>query len=771
MKRLYYFLILFLFVNILLFSEVIEKIVIEGNKKVSRDTVLFYMRSREGGVYTVKRLREDFKSLWGTGFFEDIKIDSEDGEKGKVVSIKLKEHKLISTIMYKTGKKITESDIVEKLQENNIVLMPFSHFSPVKIKRVERIIKEMLLEKGYSDGKVEIDIREDKGQVGLVVNVIQGMRTRIGAVEFPGLDKSKVSSSFVRRGLKNNKVHSLFSAIGGKDVYNKEKIGEDLEGIKLRLQERGYLESKVGKPSFSMFIRKDVLGGVRKMLRILIPVELGPRYVLGKVKIEGNKVIKTSFLRHFITLKQNKVYNIKKRNKNIDDMLKFYRSLGYFYCQVVPVEDLDPVKRVSDLTLRIMENEVAYLGKLDFFGNTFTKDHVIRREWFLREGGRFNVDALETSIRRMKQLGLVTIDKMPDIKPDSEDPQKINIRCEVKELNRQMINFSTGYSGFDGWFIALGYQTQNFMGLGETFAINFQKGTRSQNYRFAFTEPYIFNLRASLGIDVHKTSFKYPYLYTRDGEGFNISTAFRLFKFWGSSLIYSFERIDISDVNQDIGWTNPLSQFYYQPGKRTISSFSPTIYYSTVDSPIFPSTGTKYLFNYRYSGGVLGGDIDLHKTRFEFVKFIPLFKRRHTLGLHAVHMSLMPFGGTPVPFYEKYFLGGERSIRGFDIYRIGPKNEEGYVIGGSKAFYLNFEYQVPLNQQFAFVLFYDVGNAYDFGEPMNFKDVYSSIGLELKVFVPMLGVPFRLIFSYNHRKLREVDSNFVFRFAVGPSFN
>jgi len=208
---------------------------------------------------------------------------------------------------------------------------------------------------------------------------------------------------------------------------------------------------------------------------------------------------------------------------------------------------------------------------------------------------------------------------------------------------------------------------------------------------------------------------------------------------------------------------------YFMEGKRLISGLSPTIYYSTVDSPIFPTRGVKYLINYRYSGGFLGGQVNMHKYKLQFVKFQPLW-RRHVLGLQLVYQGINPFGGKVIPYYEKYFLGGERSIRGYDIYQIG-RSQEGVLVGGDRAVFMNVEYQYSLSEQIAFVLFYDIGNAYDVGVPINLRDMYSSTGLELKVFVPMLNVPFRLIFAYNSRKIFEEDSRFQFRFAVGPSFH
>jgi outer membrane protein insertion porin family len=760
----------FFFTSLVLHAEIIERIQIEGNKKVSKDTIQFYMKSKEEGPYIEDKIKDDFKALWETGFFENITIEAENGKSGKIVTIKVNENPLISSVTYKIKRKIKESDITQKLQENNVSLLAFSYYSPSKIKKIEKIIKGILLEKSYNEGKVNVEEKNDRGQIALTIHVDPGPKTKIGKIDFPGISSKHLTSSFLRRGLKNNQPHAFLSMVMNKDVYNKEKIDEDVEEVRLRLQQKGYIEAKVGTPEFSMEKKLTVFGRAQNMMKITIPVELGPRYRLGNVTIEGNKTIKTEFLRTFIKLKKGGIYNVKKRNKAIEEMQKFYGSLGFFYCQVVPTENLDPVKQTADLTLRVQENEIVYLGKLEFKGNTFTKDHVIRREWFLREGRRLNMNALEDSIRRMKQLGLVTIDKMPEIKPDPQDPQKINVTAEVKEMNRQMINFNVGYSGYQGWFIGAGYSTQNFLGMGETFALNLETGTRAKNYQFAFTEPYLFNLPASFGINVFQTSFNYPELYTRNGKGFSLSTSWRFWKYWGAQFSYGFEYIEVSNVSDYLTSLGSYYAYYYAEGKRALSSLTPTLYYSTVDSPIFPSSGTKYLASYRYSGGFLKGDIYMHKLTLEFVKFQPLWSR-HVLGFHLIYEGMKPFGGKQIPFYERFFLGGERSIRGFDIYEIGPRNASGQIFGGTKSLMMNVEYAIPIAQQVSFIFFYDIGNSYDSGVPIRINDVYTSTGVELKVFMPVLSVPFRLIFAYNPRLVAPGDQHFAFRFAVGPSFN
>ena len=232
-------------------AEVIEEIQIEGNKKISRETVQFYIKSRSGGIFDEDKLKEDFKVLWETGFFKNIRIESDNGEKGKIVRFILSENPLISSVAFKKNKKIKESDINQKLMDNNISIQPFSYYSPAKIHRAKKIITDMLLEKGFNQASVTIDEKIDNGQIALTIQVDSGPKTRIYDAVFPGLDEKLLSSGFLSRGLKNNQPHSLISTVLSKDVYNKEKINEDLEEVRLRLQQKGYLEAKIGSPELS----------------------------------------------------------------------------------------------------------------------------------------------------------------------------------------------------------------------------------------------------------------------------------------------------------------------------------------------------------------------------------------------------------------------------------------------------------------------------------------------------------------------------------------
>ena len=211
---------------------------------------------------------------------------------------------------------------------------------------------------------------------------------------------------------------------------------------------------------------------------------------------------------------------------------------------------------------------------------------------------------------------------------------------------------------------------------------------------------------------------------------------------------------------------------YYQMyglGKYYMSSISPTLYRSTVDSPLTPSSGTMILASIKYAGTFLGGEIHLYKPRFEFTHFQPIAKN-HTIGFHIEYSYIKPLRNSQIPFWEKFYLGGERNIRGYEIYSIGPRSSSGTMIGGEKQFVMNAEYILQVGGPLYLIAFYDRGNAISQQERVSWASMYSSAGIEARIFVPALRVPFRLIFAYNNKRIYSTDSNFAFRFAIGTTF-
>lgn len=750
-------------------QEIIEKIEVIGNDRISQDTIIYYLSSREGDFYNEALLKKDFKVLWSTGFFSNLRIEEQDGTRGKIIRIFVEENPVIKNVVFRAGKKVKENDIVNKLKEKDEYIAAHSHYNPYRVQKAKKTIKELLEDKGLQAARIEAElVTRANNEVDLVFRIDEGARLRVGEVVFVG--RTKIPDSFLIEAMKDNRQHNLINWIANKDVFKKNKLEDNLAEIKKKLQEYGYMEATVGEPRIEEITRKNVLFSKQKMMRIVIPVEPGHVYRTGEIKIEGNKFFTTRYLRTLVKLQPGEIYSSKKREKTVESMGESYRNFAFLYAQIIPVENLDPRNKVVNVTFNIQEGEVAFLRRLEFKGNTFTKDKVLRREFLLREGDRFSLAVFKDSLLRLKQLGLVDVEKEPDIKPDPEKPSQIDVILNVKELQRNNIQFTAGYSGYEGTFIAFSYSTVNFLGTGETLDLTLQHGKRVKNYSFGMSQPYIFDKPMTLGFNVFDRKITIPYLYNQFAKGIRLMFGTRVYGYWRFNLNYSFQKqiMEIPSYEDEQGQQYYYNPYFY-PGKYFVSALEPILYRSTIDSPLTPSRGTMYNLAFRFAGSFLGGDVHLYRPRLEFARYQPLFSN-HVLGLHIEYQFIKPIGDHEVPYWERFFLGGEQSIRGYEYFTIGPRDEKNILIGGVKSLVLNLEYIVPLGGPLYGILFYDAGNALLQSEKFSPKNMFTSAGLEVRVFVPALRVPFRLIFAYNNRKIYLDDSNFAFRFAVGTTF-
>ena len=769
-------------------QEMIEKIDIIGNERVTKETVMYYLSAREGDYYNEETLKKDFKVLWSTGFFSNVRIENEQGTRGKIIKIYLEENPVLKTIAFKTGSKVKEDDIVNKLKEKDEYVLPYSYYNPSKLQKIKKTIEDLLAEKGLHAANVEIQTtKKGKAEIDILFTIDEGPKVRVGEIEFSG--RVKLPPALLREAMGENKQHTIYTWVTGKDVFKQNKLQDDLAAIKKVYQENGYMEATIGEPRYEEITRSTAFPFFKKqkMMRIVIPVNAGYRYNVGEVKVEGNKGFTTAGLLQLIKFKKGEIYSTKVREKSIEDMGEMFRNFGHLYGQVVPIENLDPKNKLVNVTYNIYEGEICFLRRLEFKGNIFTKDKVIRREMLLNEGSVFSFGYFKDSVLRIKQLGLVDLEKDPDVKPSADDQTQFDVMVNVKELQRNNIQFTAGYSGYEGTFVAVSYSTVNFLGAGENLEATVQYGKRIRNYSFGFTEPYVFDQPINAGFNVYDRYMVYPYLYDRKDRGVDFSLGFRLPGWWRASVTYSYSFIDIkqpSSTSTDplygssmygYGYGSGLDSMYagmYGWGRYFMSSISPSIYRSSIDSPLTPSRGTMYSLMVKYAGTILGGEIHLYKPRIEFTHYQPVM-RDLSLGFHVEYSYVKSMRNSTVPFWERFYLGGERNIRGYEIYTIGPRDANGTVVGGLREFVMNAEAILHVGGQASplyLIAFHDRGNAYDISQGVKWTNMFSSTGIEARIFVPALRVPFRLIFSYNNRRIYATDSNFTFRFAIGTTF-
>jgi outer membrane protein insertion porin family len=352
-----------------------------------------------------------------------------------------------------------------------------------------------------------------------------------------------------------------------------------------------------------------------------------------------------------------------------------------------------------------------------------------------------------------------------------------------------------------------------------------QQGNRARNYQLAFTEPFLFDRPMTVGVDLFIREIRWIGLFTQASTGGNLVYGFQTGNFSRMFFTYSFEQTSVKDLNaiyEDplVLARNPFLRdsllIDSQGRKRTISKIGPSWVYNTVDQPIFPSSGTRYTLSVDFAG--IGGNTNFVNPRAEAIWYVPL-NRRTSLGFRVAGEYITPYGSTTeLPIFEKLYLGGEYSIRGFDIRTVGPRDAAtDLVLGGNKSLLFNAEYLINIAGPVRLVLFADAGQVRDRGQnfawkepmiqrtvsgtlipdilnpfsvisPLNRDPVVTtetigeaaafktSLGAEIRFFMPVLNVPFRLIFAMNPNRFGVLDNNLLpekkykFRFAVGTTF-
>ena len=810
---------------------------------IEPQTYLFYIQTRPSRAsdgawvpFHEQTVLDDFKRLWATNFLEDLWIEVKDvpydnGVIGKHIIFNLEERQRVKIVDYTGSKKVDQSRIEEVMKEENVVMRHDTFIDKGTISRVEGITRRLLAEEGYLDAKVTHEIKELPGGPKLVhlsFVIDEGPRVRIREIEFDG--NKEVSDGKLRRQMKENKTRGFLWFLGGDGIYKETMFEEDAERVEEYYRNKGYVTARVGQPELKDLGTSD--DGKARHVALKIPVHEGERYRVGSFDFDGVETVREDALRTRFKLDEGDWYSEKRIRKGLEAAREIYGSVGYWEFTGLPdlrprdlpdpnsAADPDapppadtperPIRASDgapyvDVTMRMREGERYYINRITFEGNTTTRDNVIRREMRLLEKGVFNTEALKHSVRRINQLGYFqSLEEDPDAVEVEKTPGEknmVDVTLNVKEQNRNQITFGAGMSQFEGFFGQLSFQTSNFMGRGESATFAVLAGRRAKNYQFAFTEPFLFDRPISAGLDLYNRELQDLFAYTQKSRGGNVSVGLPVADFTRAFISYSLAQVSVTDVNPvfldpAVIGRNPFLQdalLQGAGGRRTISQITPSLVHNTIDNPIFPTEGKRFSATFDVAG--LGGNVNFLKPRLEGV-YMWRHTNRTSLGFRGQWEFIQPWGSTvavadpddparrALPIFERLFLGGEYSVRGFDIRSIGPRDigtpeEPGtfIVVGGNKTLLFNAEYLITIAGPVRLVLFYDAGQVRDFGEQYAMDAFRTSTGAEIRFFMPVLNVPFRLIFAHNPQRegvlennLREPAKKFVFKFAVGSTF-
>jgi outer membrane protein insertion porin family len=738
----------------------------------------------------------DFKRLWDTGFLDDLSIEAADhtfpnGVIGRVITYHLEERPRIKQVTYQGTRAIDRSKIDERLRDRKIELRLDSFLDESGIARVETTVRNMMGERGFSQAKVSHTVTALAGGPKLVTvtfTIDEGPHLVIRDVEFLG--NSAVADTALAGVMKDNRAQSLLSVLKGGGSYREAAFATDAQNVEDYYRDHGYVNARVGAPELRALDESP--NGQTRWVQLRIPVVEGRRYRIGSVSFDGNQLVASEALRALFGLREGEWYSQAQVRKGLEKAREVYGAAGYMEFTGFPdlapgpePEALTPDGPTIDVRMRLNEGPRYMVNRITFTGNTTTRDHVIRREIQLVEGGVFNTEALKYSVRRLNQLGYfkplegnendVRVEKAVD------KEHAVDVTLAFEEQNRNQMQFGAGMSQYEGVFGSVSFTTSNFLGRGESLTVSGQKGGRSSVYQLSFSEPYVFSRPMTAGFDLYLRKIDYltganTIGYSEVRSGINVTGGHALFRFSRAFLTYGYEVIDTAvagdllatlDSTASIGV--PVFNPFLDEGRHVESRLGPTFLHTTVDNPFAPRSGFKLQVSAPVAGGFLGGTTDYVKPEVESILYIP-HTSRTALGLRFHGGLVKPFGRTrTMPYYLRYFLGGEYQIRGVGIRTVGPTDEDNRALGGNKFLLFNAEYYLDIVRSVRALAFHDAGQAFAETDGIDLRTLRTSSGLELRVMVPMLNVPFRLIYAWN--TYRDVfQPARTFKFAVGTTF-
>jgi outer membrane protein insertion porin family len=697
-------------------NDVISEINVSGNRRIPAETIRARIFTKAGDVYDAAALERDFNSLWNTGYFEDIKFTREQTPKGWRITVTVKEKPTIREITYVGHGSVSDSDILDRFKQDKVGLVVESQYDPTRIKKAEVSIKGLLSEHGRQFATIRSEIRQiPPAAVGITFVIKEGPKVKVGKIKFEG--NKNVKTRILRAAMKNLKPvgipHSIFLESIFAKTYDATKLEEDTERVRAEYQNRGYFKMNVPGDAKTEIHDTGHKGahipllqaGPGKAVDITMPIDEGDKYHLGKITFKNNKAISnTAALRSLFPLKDGDLFSRDKIAKGLEALRKAYGQYGYINYTGVPSTTFDDDKKLAFLDIDIDEGKQFYVRRIEFTGNTTTRDKVIRRELALEEGGIYDSRLWELSLLRLNQLSY-----FDQLKPDDpnvtekkldEKNAQVDLTLKVHEKGKNSIGLNGGVSGLEGAFIGLNYSTNNFLGKGETLQVQISLGNLARSVMFGFTQPYMFDRPLQFGFSVFGNKISYNQArqlsifsgqnlnlpaaqlqnlqnYSQSSIGFTSSLSYplrRSFKRLG--MTYSLDKSSLIALSTASKSLFDYIAFRGISGPNAVngiitSKIFPNFSFNTLDSGISPHHGRQLTLGMSLAG--LGGTVRSVQPIVQYKQFIPVQnKGRNAIGYSLNGSFISGYGGLVAPPFQRAFMGGENDVRGFDIRSISP---------------------------------------------------------------------------------------------------
>ncbi len=727
--------------------EKVARVVVTGNKRIEVDAIKKIIKTKPGDIYLAKRLSEDLKAAYSMGYFEDIRVETEDAPEGKVVIFRVKEKPTIRVIRIKGNRVYKDEEIKESLDiKTGSILNIFKIRS--NIKRIEELYKD----KNYHNVRISYNVHQlAQNQADLEFVIEEGEKVRIKRIIFEG---NKAYTDKKLKGMMKSSEKGFFSWLTSSGELNMEDLNQDVARLSSFYHNNGYIQARVGEPDIKY---------KGNWIDITIKIDEGPQFKVGKVDIAGDIVLSKGELIKKLKITREKFYNREVVRNDVLVLTDLYSDEGYAYADIFPRIDKNFENMVVNISYVIEKGKQVYFEKIIISGNTKTRDKVIRRELKVYEQELYSGRRLKRGVRNLYRLDFFDGIKVDTSKGSSDD--KMILKIDVTEKPTGAFSFGGGYSSVEDFFVMTSISQRNLFGRGQILQLKGQWGGRTNKYTLSFTEPWLFDIPLSAGFDLYDWKKDYD-TYDKDSMGGGIRLGYPVYDFTRAYLSYSYEEGDIRNVTEDAS-----DSVREMEGTNVMSSISAALRYDSRDRIFNPTEGQDHSITVKYAG--LGGDIGFTKYLAETGWYIPLFW--DTVGfLHARGGYVSESPGKKLPDYEKFYLGGMNSLRGFDWHDISPTrvNKDGTVskIGGDKFIQFNIEFLIPLIKKAGLVgvIFYDTGDVYDTGENIDLGTMRKSAGYGFRWYSPM--GPMRLENGYILDPEEGESKGGRWEFTMGAAF-
>ena len=683
--------------------------------------MLARISSHQGDPYDPETVERDFNSIWNTGYFENLRIEKVDTPACVQLVIYVLEKPTIRSIDYTGLNSVTLSDVQERFKKAKVGLTVESQYDPTRVKRAEDVLKDLLAEHGHQFATIKTEIKKiPPSSVGVTYRIKEGPTVKVGKIAFDG--NYNLSSRELREAMVNTKPIGIPHSIILEDLFARtfdaSKLDEDTQRVQQAYQDKGYFKAQTSdaqthvrdEGGLNWFTLRPSTG---KRIDIMMPVDEGDRYRLGSITFTGvTPQWNVKALRALFTQKDGEWFDANLFRKGLKELQKAYGSQGYIKVVASPVPHFDEAKKTINWVIDIDQDKQFIVSRIEFTGNTVTRDKVIRRELLLEEGQVYSQERWDISVLRLNQLGYFDVLKTEDdTETRQNDDGTVDLLLKVKEKGKNSIGVNGGISGLSGTFVGLNYSTNNFLGLGETLSANANIGDLSRNVSLGFNEPYLRNKPIAVGFEIfdRKSDYNPAKAYSiSNNTPANISqaqqslltnyntatTGFtasinqplkKLFAGRGVSrvgLTYSLSRQSITTFNDNT--RNVFQSLAFRSGVEgpnqlngiLTSVIAPSFSYSSVDRPVGAHSGRDLNLTVAVAGA--GGNVKYIQPVASFRQYYPMhllkFERdgRQVLGMRVVLAHVNGFGGEVAPPTDRIYGGGETELRGFDIRSASP---------------------------------------------------------------------------------------------------